>query len=199
MKYLLIVLAFAFISKDLSAQKSMFILSYPIAFPLGDLKNYNTKTSFRGINAEFIGHIKKNFWGGLESGWQTFYDRVDQKTYTDGTASISGVQYRYTNTCPILLEGKWIRPTDSHKKTMPYAGLGLGTMYVERSTDFGLYRITNSTWQFCIRPEIGFMFKPVTGVAIFAGGKYYGNFGNSSLDGQSYVSINVGFVFASGY
>jgi len=124
-----------------------------------------------------------------------FYQKVDSKTYTEGTAAISGIQYRYTNVAPILAEGKFYLPTKS-KKAKPYVGIGVGTLYVNRSTDFGLYRITNETWQFCLRPELGFSFKPRDGVSLFVGGKWYSGYGTSDLPGQSYISVNVGLMLS---
>ncbi|MCU7552960.1 hypothetical protein OCK74_27855, partial [Chitinophagaceae bacterium LB-8] len=76
---------------------SSFVMSYPIAFPMGDLKDYVSKVSYRGISLEFNKWQKSNLEVGLESGWNVFYERVEDKVYTDKTASISGVQYRYTN------------------------------------------------------------------------------------------------------
>jgi hypothetical protein len=72
----------------------------------------------------------------------------------------------------------------------------VGTTSVNRSTDFGLYRINNNTWQFCLRPEAGILYKLSEGTGATAGVKYYANFENDEQDAQSYFSVNVGFVFA---
>src|SRR5689334_12358450 len=56
------------------SQSSNFVISYPISFPMGNLKEYNTKTSFRGITIEFNKHVQaKNSDVGLESAWNVFY------------------------------------------------------------------------------------------------------------------------------
>ena len=183
---------------NLAAQHgSNFTMSYSIGFPMGDLKDYNTSTSFRGINLEFNKHIKENIDVGLESGWNVFYDRESAKVYTDETASITGVQYRYTNAVPIILGGKYYFKA-GNENLKPYGGVGLGTLFVNRSTDFGLYRISTEAWQFCIRPELGLRFDTPGGAGFILAGKYYAGFETDDLKAQSYLSINIGVVFPSG-
>lgn len=175
--------------------QSSFTASYPISFPMGDLSDYIGQTSFRGVTMEFTKRQKKNLDIGLEFSWHTFYERQDKKVYTEGTASVSGIQYRYTNTMPLLAGVKYYKETDGN--FMPFAGLGLGTLYVNRSTDLGMYRITNETWQFALRPELGVTFKAGPGVSAVLGVKYYAGFGTDDLDGQSYISVNLGLMFSN--
>ncbi len=176
--------------------QNSFIMSYPISFPLGDLHTYSGKTSFRGSNLEFLHEAQPNIAVGIEAGWNVFYERADKKDYKEGTTTISGVQFRYTNAVPILAETKYF--LNSGKKTSAsYVGVGVGTLYVNRSTDFGLYRIITNTWQFCIRPEAGFVFQMQPGVKAFLGVKYYAALNSSDLDGQSFLSTNIGFIFSS--
>ncbi|HEY4286631.1 MAG TPA: hypothetical protein VGN00_05985 [Puia sp.] len=177
------------------AQTDNFMVSYPISFPLGNLHDYTSSTSFRGINMEFNKKMKPGRTVGLEVGWNVFYQHVNSKVYTQGTASISGAQYRYTNAVPIIL-GTKLYPKMENKGIKPYLGLGAGTMYANRSTDFGLYRISSDAWQFCIRPEVGIEFKGDEGVSGFVGAKYYWSFNEGDLDGQRYLSINIGFKFS---
>jgi hypothetical protein len=177
--------------------QSAFVLTYPIGFPLGDHNDYISKTSWRGINMEFLKQAKPGVAVGLETGWNVFYEKVDKTEYKEGTASFTGVQYRYTNAVPILAEVKYYPMVSDKKAVNSYVGLGLGTLFVSRSTDFGLYRITTDAWQFCIRPEAGILLNMQPGMKAMAGVKYYSAFNTDDLDGQSFLSINVGFVFSS--
>ncbi len=172
-----------------------FTASYPISIPMGDLSDYIGEPSFRGFTMEFAKRQKKNLDIGLEFSWHTFYERQDKKVFTEGTASISGIQYRYTNSMPLLAGVKYYKETDGNFQF--FGGFGLGTLYVNRSTDLGLYRITNETWQFAIRPELGVLFKAGSGVSGVLGAKYYAGFGTDDLDGQSYISINLGLMFSN--
>ncbi|OQP40970.1 hypothetical protein A4H97_15310 [Niastella yeongjuensis] len=195
MKYY-ILSAFILLCGINSYSQSSFILTYPIGFPMGDLHDYSKKTSWRGINMEFLGHAKPGVAVGLETGWNVFYEKVGKQPYKSGTTTVTGVTYRYTNAVPILVESKWY-PTEEKKKANPYVGLGVGTLFASRSTDFGLYRITNEAWQFCIKPEVGVLFSIEPGLKAMVGVKYYGAFNTDDLDGQNFLSINVGFVFSS--
>ena len=192
MKKIFLLLSVVIAGVTVYAQHNSFTMSYPMALPMGNLHDYIGATSFRGFNIEFNRRQKPNLEVGLETGWQTFYQRVDSKTYTDGSASITGVQYRYTNIAPILAGVKFYKVSDTWS---PYAGVGLGVMYVNRSTDFGLYRISTETWPFTIRPELGVLYHFQPGVSAMLGAKYYAAFNTNDLDGQPYLSINVGFVF----
>jgi len=174
-------------------QKGYSAISYSMGFSTGDFNEYVDQVSYRGVNMEFYWHVKPNLDAGVEVGWNVFYSKEDKKTYTEGTQSISGVQYRYTNAVPIIAGARW-RKTGG--KTEPYVGAGLATTSVNRSTDFGLYRIYNNTWQFCVRPEAGLIYKTSTYSGITAGVKYYANFENDDLSAQSYFTVNVGFAFA---
>lgn len=173
---------------------SNFIASYSIAMPTGDLSDYIGQTSFRGISFEYNMRLKSNLELGLETGWNVFYEKVSEKVYTEETASVSGVQYRYTNAVPIIAGAKYHFKNDS--KIKPYGGLGLGTVYVDRDTDLGMYRISNDQWQFSVRPELGIRYEyGGGGKGLQIGAKYYANSGNDDLDGQPFVSLNIGFVF----
>jgi hypothetical protein len=195
MKYILLSLLIINCSINLFGQSS-FIVSYPISFPVNDLHSYTSKPSYRGINFEFLKTVKPHVEVGLETGWNVFYEHVNNMDYKSGTATISGVQFRYTNAVPILAEVKYVLGS-SPKKVESYVGLGVGTLFASRSTDFGLYRITKEAWQFCLRPEAGLTFHLEPYVKALLGVKYNAAFDAQDLDGQSYLSLNVGFVFSS--
>lgn len=174
-------------------QKGYSVVNYSVGFSTGDFNEYVDQISYRGINLEFMWNVKPNLDAGLEVGWNVFYAKEDKKVYTEGTESISGVQYRYTNAVPIIAGARW-RKTGG--KTQPYVGAGVGTTSVNRSTDFGLYRIYNNTWQFCVRPEAGLIYKMSETSGLNAGVKYYMNFENDDMAAQPYFTVNVGFAFA---
>jgi hypothetical protein len=196
MKYIILFALSASLSLGTYAQ-SAFVLSYPIGFTMGGHHDYISQTSFRGITMEYVHKMKENIAIGLEVGWNVFYQKEDEKEYKEGTASITGVQYRYTNAVPLIAESKYLFAS-SGKNTVPYVGFGLGTLYVNRTTDFGLYRIVTDAWQFCLRPEAGVMFKFQSTVHGFIGAKYNAAFDTDALDAQSYLTVNIGFIFSSG-
>jgi hypothetical protein len=194
MKYILLFTLTVAYGLNVTGQTS-FVMSYPIAFPMGDLHDYSTKTSYRGFNMEFLHEAKPNMAAGVEVGWNVFYERVDKKDYKSGTATVSGVQFRYTNSVPILAIAKYY-PQSNNRVAGPYVGLGIGTLFSSRSTDFGLYRFTTEVWQFCVRPEAGLLLHVQHGTSIMIGAKYNAAFNSSELDGQSFLSVNFGLLFS---
>ncbi|MHA4844917.1 hypothetical protein ACX0G7_12170 [Flavitalea antarctica] len=199
MKYMLLLVVFSGLISTSKAQGVNFIISYPIAFPMGNTSDYVGKTSFRGFSFEVNGVHEEKWEYGLETTWNVFYQKEESKVYTRETASIKGVQFRYVNSVPILAQA---RMSFGDEKAMgnftPFAGLGIGTIYVNQSTDFGMYRFTNEAWQFCLRPELGVKFNNSKGPGGFLGVRYYAGFNSDDMDGQSYLSVNVGIIFPSG-
>ncbi len=169
-----------------------FMVSYPISFPTGNLHSYTTNASFRGMSMEFAKKTSEETNTGLEVGWNVFYQRVDKKVYQEGTASITGVQYRYTNAVPLIFGTRYYAVTHS-KVAHPFMGIGMGTTYVNRTTNFGLYQVVTDSWQFAMRPELGLDFKMHHGGSMFIAAKYFLNFNTSRLDGQPWFSLNIGF------
>jgi hypothetical protein len=196
MKKIFLIL-FAVISIQMVyGQGGYFALTYSVGVPMGDLKTYIGQTSFRGANMEFYWHAKPNLDAGFEVGWNVFYEKKDKATYTQGTESINGVQFRYTNAVPLIAGVRWRKKSGGNLD--PYIGIGLGTTSVNRSTDFGLYRIYTNSWQFCVRPEAGILYHLGGGTSATLGVKYYANFGNNELDAQPYLAVQAGFIFAFG-
>jgi hypothetical protein len=193
MKYILLFTLTVIYGANAAGQTS-FVMTYPISFPMADLKDYSSATSFRGFNMEFLHEAKPNVAAGVEVGWNVFYERVDKKDYKSGTATVSGVQFRYTNSVPILAIAKFY-PSTNNEVAGPYVGLGIGTLFTSRSTDFGLYRFTTEEWQFCLRPEAGVLLHVQPGTSIMLGAKYYAAFNSNDLDGQSFLSANIGLLF----
>ncbi len=103
---ILIIFLLALATRQAFSQ-STFTVQYAINFPLGNTADYIGATSFRGISLDYRYHIQPNIAIGIGTGWYTFYEQKDYGTYDndDGSLAISGVQYRYINSAPILLVG----------------------------------------------------------------------------------------------
>lgn len=199
MKKITLLLFSFLVIKYASSQDVGFILTYPMGFSVGDMDNYISKTSFRGISGELYKRIKPNLDIGIEASWSLFYEKTGRQTVTEGTASINGVQFRYVHVVPLLAQAKYFLKPESGKRIIPYGGLGVGTMYVDKYTDLGLYRIRTDVWQFCVRPEAGIAIQTKHMPDIVAGVKYYAGFETADLKGQSYFSVNVGVMFSGFY
>lgn len=194
MKKILILALMGFAPTSLFSQ-SNFSMSYSMGFPSGDLKDFISKASFRGIAFDYRYNIAPDKALGFNVGINTFYDELPTDTYTIENISLTGRQYRYSNNIPMLATATYyLTPHDFVK---PYATLGIGTMYSRRNTDMNLYTFEQDAWNFTLQPEVGVKFETTDHVEIVLSGKYLHGFaaGSELKEAQSYFCLNVGLSF----
>jgi outer membrane protein len=177
---------------QVKAQGGWFSLQYSMGFATGDLKEINEAASFRGMSFEYRYMVQPQIGVGFETGYNLFYDEMDYATYTSGTESISGKQFRYTHAVPVLAAVDYYLKPDT--KLNPFVGLGVGTLYSYRDIDMGMFTQETDVWQFALRPEIGFIYE-TNAVDLILGAKYFSGFKANDREGQQYFTINVGLVF----
>lgn len=170
-------------------------LTYSIGFPTGDLGDYISQPSFRGVTLDYHKLIQPNIGVGFSLGWNVFYEDLPNDTYTIDNVSLSGKQYRYMNYWPMLAKGTYyLKPGETIN---PYVGLGVGTIYSLRNTNMNLYTVEVDAWNFALQPEVGVLFNAGDAAAITVVAKYYNGFAaGGDLDtAQSYFTLNLGFTF----
>ncbi len=188
----IIVIIVTFSISTASAQKGYTSFQYGISFGTGDLGEYVSAPSFRGFLFEYKYAFNNKLYAGFDLGWNMFYEKKDNATYTIGTESLSGVQYRYNRDVPFLISLDYLfRPG---QKINPYINFGLGGLYAKRTTEMGVFYIQEESWQFVIKPEVGLLFELYSSGAIKFSVKYYNGFDSGDLEGQSYVSLGIGYV-----
>ncbi len=177
---------------QVKAQESLFSVQYSMGFATGDLKEFNEAASFRGMSFEYRYMMQPTIGVGFETGYNLFYDRLDYATYTQGTQSLSGIQYRYTHAVPVLAAFDYYLKPDTQFN--PFVGLGVGTLYTYRDLDMGMFTLESDVWQFALRPQIGVMITTPSADLIVAA-KYFSGFKSNDTEGQQYFSLNIGLVF----
>lgn len=195
-KYIVIaVFGLLVISQNAYCQQPSYMsIQYSMGFGSGDLADYISAPSFRGALIEYRSAIKDNLLVGFDLGWNVFYEQKDYDSYTSGTETLSGIQYRTQNEIPILVSAEYLLSYDQPLK--PYVGLGIGTMYTERSTDMGQWRVMENPWHFAMKPEVGFLYEMSYSSSFKVAAKYYTGFKSGELDAsQSYWSISAGIAF----
>ncbi|MBL7965132.1 MAG: hypothetical protein JNM31_14960 [Flavobacteriales bacterium] len=175
--------------------QDIYILEYPIAFGTGDLGDFIDEPSFRGFIFGYRRMVDSNRAIGMDIGWSTFFEKRDFDTYVDGTAAISGVQYRYTNVFTasfqvdhVFRDGEDIRP---------FIGIGAGTSYARRTLDMGLYRLEKDPWQFLMQPEAGVALYMSGGNALILSANYYWGMKTKQLEGQSFLALGIAYAFGN--
>ncbi|HMG94103.1 MAG TPA: OmpW family outer membrane protein [Chryseolinea sp.] len=193
-KILSVFVIMLFAGGALQAQSS-FTVAYSMGFGTGDLGDFVSQASFRGANIEFRKMVQPNIGIGLTFGWNVFYEELTRESYTVGTSTLTGKQFRYSNNFPMLLGANYY--FSPGEKFNPFVGLGVGTIYTRRNTDMNLYTMEQEAWNFALAPEVGFLYNLTDGAAINVSGRYNHGFkaGNELDSDQSYFTLNVGFSF----
>lgn len=169
-------------------------LTYSMGFATGDLADFISKASFRGATLDFRKMARPDLGIGFSLGWNTFYEEKPYDTYTYESQSLSGKQYRYSNHVPMLISfDYYMKPGE---KISPFVGLGTGVTYTRRNTDMNLYTLEQDAWNFSLQPQIGVQLNNSLTSATTIMLKYYYGLKAGDFDkAQSYLALNVGFVF----
>lgn len=171
-------------------------LTYSMGFPTGDLGDFISKTSFRGVTVDFRQLVKDNVGLGLSFGWNVFYEERAFDTYEIGTVALSGKQWRYSNNFPMLASFDYYMTQG--QRVNPFVGLGTGVIYTRRNTDMNLYTLEQEAWNFALQPQIGIEIDNNISSSFTVILKYYNGFPAGDLEeAQSYLALNVGWTFKS--
>ena len=196
MKKILFIISLCFITVGASFAQSSTTISYSVGFPVGDLSDYITNVSWRGVTLDFRKMINPNIGVGFSTGWNVFYENMGRNTYTIDNQSLTGKQYRYSNHFPMYINPTYyLRPDDT---VNPFFSLGIGTIYTLRNTDMNLYTWEQEAWGFALAPEIGMQYSMGEGVgaAFTVSGKFNHAFKGGDINSsQSFFTLNVGFTF----
>lgn len=195
----ILTLAIILFSLSPLLKAQMLNLNYQISVPLGDVKDFTDKASFRGMDLEYHHFMGEQFSLGAAIGWNVFYHNLDHHTDdfrfngNDDIYTITGNQYRYINTVPIMAIGRYYF-TDSRANVRPFLGLGLGTRWTEKRLEVGQYTSTISRWQFSFAPEVGMLVPVNDQLALNFGAKY--SYGTKAAHGR--VPEFQSFTFSIG-
>ncbi|MEZ2441074.1 outer membrane beta-barrel protein [Chitinophaga sp. RCC_12] len=129
-------------------------VNYSIAQPLGSLKDYSDKTSFRGWSAGLQYQLNNQWSVGLRSGFQDFYERLPRAVYPDKQGDVSAVQSRTLQVIPIQATVSYAF-TKPSAAVIPYATVGVGTANMNYEKYWGEFVEKDNSWQFLVSPEIG--------------------------------------------
>lgn len=168
-------------------------IGYNMGVTAGNSADYIEQFSWRGFSVEGHGFVSDNITLGGFYSLNTFNEELTGD-FVDGTRTINGTQIRYINASPIMFEARY--HTADLGDPAFYAGLGVGMMWVEQRTLMGVFEVTDRDWQFGLSPHIGFIYPIGYGNSAFnISARYNAGFDSSDLDGQSYLSLNVGLIW----
>lgn len=180
------------LASNATAQRTT--ISYSMGLGTGDLGNYASNLSGRGFAIDYRKMVKPNIGVGFYTGMNTFYDERPFDTYSIDNRTLSGRQFRYVNSFPLMIAADYY--VNTGEDLVPFFGLGVGTIYNKRRTDMGIFQLEQDAWSLAFAPQVGFYYSVNRNNGIAVSAKY--NLGLAAGDfdsSQSYLSLNIGFIF----
>jgi len=180
--------------------------TYQVSFPLGDTKDFIEDVSWRGFGLDFRYTVQKNVSVGFVTGWNIFYEQVNETTQlTGGTpGAITALSNRYINFVPVMLNAHYYMGEKGEYR--PYIGVSLGGYYVDQELQVGIADVINDSWEWGVAPELGVIIPVQRDLGIIVAAKYNYIFTEETIfEGtslerdimNSYWGINVGVVWQS--
>lgn len=178
---------------SVSAQDQLFSLQYSVGFGMGNTNDFVSKTSFRGLSFEYRKFLNPKSALGFEIGYNFFYEEKGYDTYVNDNQSLSGKQFRYLHALPILAAYDYYFKPDA--KVNPFAGVGVGCVVLDQRVDMGIYTFSDDAVQFAFRPEAGVLIEANPNLDLIIAAKYFIGTEANDMKGQSYLTLNLGFMF----
>jgi hypothetical protein len=176
--------------------QTWYALTYQPSLPLGNTQDFTDNFGWRGVGFDFKKPVKENLTLGLSFGWHVFDQQTDEVISAFGV-DISGDQFRYVNSFPVLANVTYFFGTQGRPR--PFVGANVGTYIMEHRLDIGLYSIHETNWHFGFAPELGFAFPIRPDLAAVLNGRYNYALSAGSVDDQSYVTFGLGVAWSRGF
>lgn len=188
-----ILLVLFFTTNRVHAQEgSLISINYAPALPLGNTASFVSNFTGRGVSLEYYFMKTKNSGFGIELGTNGFADKRVNETLNSGTVSITGTQFRALSVTSLL--PSYIFVIGDNSKFKPYVAMGAGLVFLTQQADMGIFVQKETTTQIGFRPEVGAMLKVSDYVGIKISTRYAQTLANNSMDAQSILGFNLGFV-----
>jgi len=172
------------------ADNSTFGIAWGISVPTGDTNDYISQVSFRGMSVEWRNFYMRDAAYGINVGWNVFNQTNDETMFFDNGA-VTGKRWHYVNAIPIY--AGWFKYfSDDKRSSRFYAGINVGSAWIERRTEMGLYQLTNDNWHFAVAPEVG-MNLPWDSFLGYVGVRYHYAFEAGDSEAQQWIEFKVGF------
>ncbi len=203
MKTIYSIIFSLFLSAQVFAQDSHFMMSWDVTVPLGETADYTGEVSWLGFSMQWRKFMTDHVSVGLNFSWNVLSQRTSEteefKFTPDGSdrpisGTLTGEQFRYLNSFPILVEGHYYTGDPYDSAARFFAGGGIGVTPIQRRTEIGTISVDDTNWHFTIAPEIGVLF-PLDDFGIYVAANYnYALKVKETID-YSFLTFNVGLMF----
>ena len=180
--------------------QSYFSITYDLAFPFGNTKDFIPKTSTRGFGVEAGSRITDNLSVGLGFAWNGFYEEVDYDLYgpEDGLPEELNIwtkTWKYITVYPFFGTVKYYLYSRSDMEL--YVGAIVGTSLISKVTDYGVYSQVDKNWHFTLSPEAGIIYWLHKNIGITLNSRFMWSAAAGNTDPQTYLGFNVGIIAGS--
>lgn len=131
-------------------------LKYNYSLPVsGFNKDLISNSSPRGFEGAIMYQFNNHFTGGLDFGYQDYYQKYPRKTYsTSKTENISAVMTNSIQTTPIMIKAQWA-PLENTTFIKPYLSLGAGANLVNFDQYLGQFASSGTSVNFIGQAGLG--------------------------------------------
>ncbi|MDF3053055.1 MAG: OmpW family [Geminicoccaceae bacterium] len=168
-------------------------LTYQPAQPLSNTEDFTEGFTWRGAGYDLKKFLQPDLAVGLSLGWHVFDEQTDEVISAFGV-DVSGDQFRYVNSWPILINATYFLGTPG--RTRPFVTGHLGMYVMEHRIDVGLYSIRDTKVHFGLAPEAGVAFPVGGNLAAVLSGRYNYAFSANDIPQQSYVTVGIGLAWS---
>jgi len=130
-----------------------FNINYNLSWGIGAFNDFISTLSYRGFSIDSRWFVRERFAVGGQLGWNGFYEKYPNKTYTFDGGSATGIinttYYNFTMT----IDAYYYPLPEALIK--PFIGFHMGPEYQTLSVQFGRVYSEKKNWQFLVAPEAG--------------------------------------------
>lgn len=195
MRFILAIIFLLAFTSGVFAQYGIGAVYYGISFPLEDLRDYISDTSWRGFGVEGRKFITHKTSVGIAWQWNTFEQQSDDALSLD-LEDISSPHFRRIYATSILATVHYYsQSAEGYRNVLPYLGLGMGAFWIQKGLEIGTVDHENSNWHFALVPEAGIVIPMGYDSNLFLGFKYNYAFESGDAPSYAYWNINVGIAY----
>lgn len=156
MKRAILIFIITAVTKIIFAQQGLSKISIQQStnIPVGSLKSFVEKTSFRGFSASYQYFINNQLSVGFTGGYSDFYQKKDRQTYIVGETEVSAVKSHSLQIVPFMLTAGYSKVKEG-SLLQPYANLGAGASFVNYEEWYGTLVDDAGGVKLSISPEVG--------------------------------------------
>lgn len=156
MKKTIIISLIFLASAGTAFSQTIWSLSYEPATPVGEMRDYISETTLRGLNFSAGWYVNNKISVGGSVQWTGFYEKNERYTWNFDGGAVTANAWKEFYIWSVYATGKYhFKDVEEEGKFVPYVGLSIGTMYIDQNAQVGTYEFKETSWRFAFAPEVG--------------------------------------------